>query len=216
VPPGRQWRRQAAEALLVRWMGSQEQELKTLFLCDYIAEASLRVEIDRLLNRGEAVHVLQRAIHGGSLAPKRGRTQEQLAAISGALTLLANIVIYWNARRMDDALRSGGADAAPEHLARIAPIGFAHINLRGRFLFNAEPALQSRVTWRRDDLRERLRHGKMRRFSHHINSLHGNPQKLSTMISIALHTATSLDHVPATPSITPRIARRSSQSDPEH
>jgi TnpA family transposase len=117
--------------------------LRTLFLRDYIAEAALRVQIDRLLNRGEAVHVLQRAIHGGSLAPKRGRTPEQLAAISGALTLLANIVIYWNARRMDDALRSGAADAAPEHLAQIAPIGFAHINLRGRFSFNAEVALQA-------------------------------------------------------------------------
>jgi TnpA family transposase len=117
--------------------------LRTLFLCDYIAEASLRAEIDRLLNRGEAVHVLKRAIHGGSLAPKRGRTPEQLAAISGALTLLANIVIYWNARRMDEAIGAGLAKAAPEHLARIAPIGFAHINLRGRFFFNADPVLRA-------------------------------------------------------------------------
>ena len=44
---------------------------------------------------------------------------------------------------MDDALRTGAARAEPEHLARIAPIGFAHINLRGRFFFNAEPAFQA-------------------------------------------------------------------------
>lgn len=117
--------------------------MRTQFLCDYIEEASLRAEINRLLNRCEAVHVLQRAIRGGSLAPKRGRTPEQLAAISDALWLLANIVICWNARRMNDAIRSGAANAAPEHLARIAPIGFAHINLRGRFFFNAEPALRA-------------------------------------------------------------------------
>ncbi|WP_442976537.1 Tn3 family transposase [Rubrimonas sp.] len=117
--------------------------LRTLFLCDYLAEAAFRAEIHSLLSRGEAVHTLQRAIHGGTLAPKRGRTPEQLAAISGALTLLANIVMCWNAWRMDDALRRREVVADPVHLARIAPIGFAHINLRGRFTFDAMRALNA-------------------------------------------------------------------------
>jgi len=36
----------------------------------------------------------------------------QFAAISGALTLLANILMGWNARRMDDALRRRACAAA--------------------------------------------------------------------------------------------------------
>ena len=35
---------------------------------------------------------------------KRGRTTEQLGAISGALTLLANIVMAWNTHRLQSVL----------------------------------------------------------------------------------------------------------------
>jgi TnpA family transposase len=37
---------------------------RTLFLCDYLAIPDYRREIHTLLNRGESVHQLQRAIHG--------------------------------------------------------------------------------------------------------------------------------------------------------
>ena len=53
-------------------------------------------EVLDLLNQGEAVHSLQRAIHNGMITAKQGRTTEELGTISGALTLLANIVMAWN------------------------------------------------------------------------------------------------------------------------
>ena len=49
----------------------------------------------------------------------------------------------WEHAHLDEPLGAGVAKAAPEHLARIARIGFAHINLRGRFLFDAEPVLKT-------------------------------------------------------------------------
>src|SRR5271157_6519584 len=51
----------------------------------YMSRALFRVEVLDLLNQGEAVHSLQRAIHNGMITAKHGRTTEQLGAISGAL-----------------------------------------------------------------------------------------------------------------------------------
>lgn len=42
--------------------------LRTLFLCDYFSNPEFRREIHTILNRGESVHLLQRAIHFGKIA----------------------------------------------------------------------------------------------------------------------------------------------------
>ena len=42
------------------------------------------------------MHSLQRAIQQGPIGARRGHTPEQLAAVSGALTLLVNLVMTWN------------------------------------------------------------------------------------------------------------------------
>lgn len=110
--------------------------LTTSYLCDYLVDPAYRGVILDLLNQGEAVHVLQRAIHAGPVTAKRGRTPEQLAAISGALTLLTNVVMTWNAGRMDAIVRAS-PDAYPRaHVERMAPIAHAHINMRGQLTFN--------------------------------------------------------------------------------
>jgi hypothetical protein len=74
--------------------------LRTLNLCDYLGNPSFRTEILNLLNQGESVHSLERAIHNGSIGAKRGRTTEQMAAISGALSLIANVVMAWNTQHI--------------------------------------------------------------------------------------------------------------------
>ncbi|WP_459568798.1 Tn3 family transposase, partial [Cupriavidus sp. 8B] len=70
--------------------------LRTLFLCDYFSNTGFRRELHTLLNRGESVHQLQRAIYTGKVAPERGRRRDEMIAISGSLTLLTNLVIAWN------------------------------------------------------------------------------------------------------------------------
>src|SRR5215831_21415756 len=47
--------------------------LRTVYLCDYLGNPSFRREILDLLNQGEAVHSLQRAIQQGPIGAKRGR-----------------------------------------------------------------------------------------------------------------------------------------------
>src|SRR5258708_31909969 len=98
---------------------------------------------------------MERAIHAGSIGAKRGRTTEQLAAISGALSLLANILMAWNTQHMQAVVRAKPNEFPDEILQQIAPVAHAHINMRGIFTFDlgqhrrallgAGPALATRT-----------------------------------------------------------------------
>ena len=110
--------------------------LRTLYLCDYLSNPVFRTEILDLLNQGEAVHSLQRAIHNGMITAKHGRTTEELGAISGALTLLANIVMAWNTHRIQAVIDRTPNDHPDDVLSRLAPIGHKHINMRGILTFD--------------------------------------------------------------------------------
>jgi TnpA family transposase len=110
--------------------------LRTLYLCDYFGNPVFRLEILDILNQGEAVHSLQRAVYNGVITAKHGRTMEELGAISGALTLLANIVMAWNTHRLQLAIDQVPGEYPDEVLKGIAPIGYKHINLRGILTFD--------------------------------------------------------------------------------
>ena len=112
--------------------------LRTLFLCDYFTNKEFRREIHTLLNRGESVHQLQRAIYYGKIAHDRGRRADEMKAISGSHALLTNIVMAWNTARMQlvvDRWRKQGQTVDEAWLRRAGPVGFSHINFRGTFLF---------------------------------------------------------------------------------
>ena len=115
--------------------------LRSIFLCDYIAIADFRREMHKLLDRGESVHQLQRAVYTGKVAPERGRRRDEMKAISGSHALLTNIVLAWNTSRMNDAverLRKDGINIDDAWLRRIGPVHFGHINFRGTFRFRIE------------------------------------------------------------------------------
>ena len=58
-----------------------------------------------------------------------------MTAISGALTLLTNIVMAWNTSRIQAHLDIN-TDIIPDRLAsKVAPIGYAHVNMRGIMSF---------------------------------------------------------------------------------
>ncbi|MBL8304494.1 MAG: Tn3 family transposase, partial [Ideonella sp.] len=115
--------------------------LRTVFLCDYIAIEDFRREIHTLLNRGESVHQLQRAVYSGKVAPERGRRRDEMKAISGSHALLTNIVLAWNTARMHEVverLRRDGVQVDDDWLRRIGPAHFSHINFRGTMRFGIE------------------------------------------------------------------------------
>ena len=107
-----------------------------LFLCDYLGNTTFRNDILDLLNQGEAIHSLQRAIHDGAITAKRGRSHEQMVAISGALTLLTNIVLASNTRQIQNYVNEHGDEFPDSIIGQVAPISYAHINMRGLISFD--------------------------------------------------------------------------------
>jgi TnpA family transposase len=97
--------------------------LRTLFLCDYFSNAEFRRELHTLLNRGESVHQLQRAIYVGKVAPERGRRRDEMIAISGSLTLLTNLVVAWNTQRMQATVTTGAARGSSSTMTGCAAWG---------------------------------------------------------------------------------------------
>ncbi len=78
--------------------------LRSLYLCDFFSNEDFRREIHTLLNRGESVHQLQRAVFHGRVMPERGRRSDEMRAISGSHALLTNIVIAWNTMKMQEVV----------------------------------------------------------------------------------------------------------------
>jgi len=60
--------------------------LRTIYLCDLLSNPRFRGKLQSVLNQGESMHELQRAIHNGPSRARHGRSREELTAISGALS----------------------------------------------------------------------------------------------------------------------------------
>lgn len=117
---------------------------RSIFLIDYFTTPAFRRELHHALNRGDAVHTVQRAIHQGKIPLELARQPHSLVAVSSALTLLTNAVMAWNTIYMDAVLRQLRDEGFPvrdEDVARLDPLGFDHINMLGRYSFAVHEAV---------------------------------------------------------------------------
>lgn len=115
--------------------------LRTAFLADYFVKTPFRQELRRVLNRGEAVNSLKRAIYTGKISPAQAERSDEMQAVADGLSLLANIVMAWNTMQMQAVLHrwSNRRQIIPaELIAKIAPTRLNGINLRGVFPFPVE------------------------------------------------------------------------------
>ncbi len=115
--------------------------LRTAFLADYFVKDAFRNELRRVLNRGEAVNALKRAIYTGRVSPAQARRVEEMQAVADALSLLANIIMAWNTTQMQAVLDrwANRRQVIPAELTgKIAPTRLQGINLRGVFRFPVE------------------------------------------------------------------------------
>jgi TnpA family transposase len=116
--------------------------LRTVFLTDYFVNDAFRRELLRVLNRGEAVNALKRAIYTGRVAAHQAKRDDEMQAVADALSLLANIVMAWNTAQMQSAIDRWNnrrrEQIPPKLVGRIAPTRLEGINLRGVFRFPIE------------------------------------------------------------------------------
>jgi AcrR family transcriptional regulator len=113
--------------------------LRTLHQCDTLTIPAFRREAQRLLNHNERTHTLQRQIRRAGSTSRRGRRAAELFAQSGALALVTNLVMGWNAHAMQATLNRWHADHGKKidrgTLRHITPMGFEQFNFNGVLLF---------------------------------------------------------------------------------
>jgi TnpA family transposase len=115
--------------------------LRTAFLADYFVKAPFRQELRRVLNRGEAVNSLKRAIYTGRISPAQAKRSEEMQAVADGLSLLANTVMAWNTMQMQAVVNRWANRRQvieADIMAKIAPTRLNGINLRGVFRFPVE------------------------------------------------------------------------------
>ncbi|MEO6321638.1 MAG: Tn3 family transposase [Polaromonas sp.] len=115
--------------------------LRTAFLADYFVKTPFRQELRRVLNRGEAVNALKRAIYTGHISPAQAKRPDEMQAVADGLSLLANTVMAWNTMQMQAVVNRWANRRQvieADIMAKIAPTRLSGINLRGVFRFPVE------------------------------------------------------------------------------
>lgn len=115
---------------------------KTLHLLALVdpVDTGYRRTIGRQLTVQESRHRLARKIFHGQRGELRQAYREGQEDQLGALGLVLNAVVLWNTRYTDaavTALRAEGRPVGDGDVARLSPLGDAHINMLGRYAFPA-------------------------------------------------------------------------------
>jgi len=115
---------------------------RTSFLLDYFRDAAFRRRILIGLNKGEALHSLARQLFFGRLGELRDRALEDQIHRASCLHLLMAAIAAWNTIYLTEAfatLRRQGEEISETTVAHIAPLGWEHINLIGKYQFAPQP-----------------------------------------------------------------------------
>jgi len=122
----------------------------SIVLLHAISDPAYRRRSLTQLDRGEGCHRLARVVFHGQRGELRQRYREGQEDQLGALGLVVNIIVLWNTIYLDRALtqlRADGYALQDADIARLSPLGNAHLNVLGRYSFTlAEPIL--RGGWR--------------------------------------------------------------------
>ncbi|MBS0358681.1 MAG: Tn3 family transposase, partial [Proteobacteria bacterium] len=115
--------------------------LMSIYMLNFIDDPIIRKNVRRSLNRGEAYHKLRRAIANVHGQKFRGKSAQEIEIWNECARLLANCMIYYNAKLLDSLLtklQKEGNDALIEQLRYISPVAWIHINLYGYYSFEEE------------------------------------------------------------------------------
>ena len=86
---------------------------------------------------------------------RRGRDLAEIGVVSGALALMTNLVMAYNAGQLQqslDAEIASGADLAEciKGLQHVGPVTYGHINFRGTYSFPIDRYATRILRWRRE------------------------------------------------------------------
>ncbi|MEN0065662.1 MAG: Tn3 family transposase [Myxococcota bacterium] len=114
--------------------------VKTTYLLRYLADAALRRQVRRQLNRGEARHALAKRLFFGNHGVFRTGDLEQLTSKASALSVLCNAVVFWNTVQTKDILTKLRDERPVDEgwLSFLTPLAHAHVVVNGVYRFDDE------------------------------------------------------------------------------
>jgi len=126
--------------------GRIAKTLHLLALVDPI-DGTYQRRMNRQLTVQESRHRPGRKICHGNRGQIRQAYREGQEDQLAALGLVLNAVVLWNTRYLDaivEQLRANGQPVRDEDVARLSPLGHAHLNCLGRYAFTTQPPVELR------------------------------------------------------------------------
>lgn len=112
--------------------------LMSIYMLKFIDDSVIRKNVRRALNRGEAYHKLRRAVANVHGQKFRGKDDREIEVWNECARLMANCMIYYNAKILNtllEKLQKDGNKRLIEMLKYISPVAWIHINLYGYYTF---------------------------------------------------------------------------------
>jgi TnpA family transposase len=135
--------RQNGLAVALRELGRIE---RTLFTLEWLQNTELRRRVQIGLNKGEAKNALARAVFFNRLGEMRDRSFENQRYRASGLTLVVAAIILWNTvylSRAIDGFKARGLPVDDNLLEHLSPLGWAHINLTGDYVWRQNRRVES-------------------------------------------------------------------------
>ncbi|WP_040534773.1 Tn3 family transposase [Legionella drancourtii] len=112
--------------------------IKTIYILRYISDKDLRYAVHLHLNQGESRHQLAKKLFFLNRGVFKTSDYEEIMNKSSCLSLVSNAVLVWNTHHIQkvvDRLRAEGYVISSEHLQKISPLMFKHIQIHGTYHF---------------------------------------------------------------------------------
>jgi TnpA family transposase len=119
--------------------------LMSIYILKFINDPVIQKNVRRALNRGEAYHKLRRAIANVHGQKFRGKNAQEIEIWNECARLMANCMIYYNAKLLNtllEKLQKDGNNQLIEALKYISPVAWININLYGFYTFEEEQPTQ--------------------------------------------------------------------------
>jgi TnpA family transposase len=130
---------------LVKSLQEYGRLVKTTFILRYLGSEEFRRQINRQLNKGEALHSLRWFLFVANEAQIRKRHLDDQLNQAACLNLVTNAVVVWNTIYMWEViqhLRLEGRRIDDADLKHLSPARYEHINVFGRYSFPVEEELK--------------------------------------------------------------------------
>lgn len=114
--------------------------LKTKYILEYYTDGALRKEVQIMLNKGESINSVARAMFFGKHGKlNEARIEDQLSSAS-CLNLLISLLVIWNSRYLEKVyhLIKDKEWFDEKEFKRVSPLGTQHVSFYGKYIFEEE------------------------------------------------------------------------------